>query len=330
MSDFPTQKETIAAFVRLKKDLVSLPSEIVEAACADNPWFSPAYVQHAASAVATWLMKEKLEAFVAPYPFPAQGQVGLVTAGNLPLVGFHDILCVLLSGAALALQPSRRDSVLMDFVIKKLCEYAPNLQAQISTHRTLPAHVDRLICTGSNQAVKHYKALFPKIPTLIRQNRTSVAILQDQMTEADLIGLANDVHLYNGLGCRNVSILLSVNHNNIFQLAVWNDLPNLYVHTRYTHKYQREKARLDWLGLDYATYGASLIVPTDAFAPPPMSILHHKQFPHMADLNDFILRNQAKIQTVVGRETAYGQSQYPALGDFADGWNTLEFLFSPS
>lgn len=311
----------------LKPVLEKIPDEVVGRACKINPWFSPFYIREAAKGIAQWLEEEKLSAFVNEYAIPEQrSTLGLITAGNLPLVGFHDILVGLLSGCKVNIQASRRDQVLTSWLVSKLSEASIELGNQITLYSSLPADIDCLIATGSDNAARYFRHHFSGIPKLIRGNRTSAAILREDTSEEELMALAKDVFLYNGLGCRNVSHLCTLENFELDRLSLWDTYPTLQLNDQYLAVYDREKAKMTWLGQSHFSAGKGLIVSSDTFNPPPMSVVRHLRFEDESTLNEWLGEHRSRMQCVVGKEVKFGESQSPKLYDYADGVDTMKFL----
>ena len=317
----------IDALIRLAPVLQNIPATVIERACKINPWFSPFYIQQAASGIVEWLDEEKLSAFVQQYDTPDQSlKLGLITAGNLPFVGFHDILVGLLSNCELFIQPSRRDRVLTEWLMTEIVRLAPGLGRKINFIEAVSAEIDCLIATGSDNAARYFRHHFPHIPKVIRGNRTSVAILHEEIQDDGLMKLAKDVFLYNGLGCRNVSHVCMPWNFDIERLGIWDAYPTAHLNKHYLAVFEREKAKANWLGKDFFTAGKSLIVPENSFSPPPMSIVRAVRFENVQECDTWLKKFRHKIQCIAGKEIQLGESQSPKLYDYADGVDTMKFL----
>ena len=185
-----------------------------ERASRENGWFIPAFVELATATIATnFLQKDILEKWVTPYKSKIENQkpiaigsknIGVVMAGNIPLVGFHDFLCVFISGHKAVIKPSSKDQVLIKHLVEKLEEYDPEIKSLVTFSEMLKG-CDAYIATGSNNSSRYFDYYFGKYPHIIRRNRTSVAVLTGEEMTADFEKLADDVYLYFGLGCRNVT-----------------------------------------------------------------------------------------------------------------------------
>src|ERR1700737_3445164 len=180
-------------------------------ASAQNGWFSPEFIEKAGQNIASeFLQKDKLSAWAQQYALPSETPapktIGLIMAGNIPLVGFHDFLCLFISGHRQIIKPSSRDEILLKHLVERLNSYEPSVMQFVSFAERLNG-CDAYIATGSNNSARYFDYYFAKYPHIIRRNRSSVAILNGRQTTPELEGLPMDVHLYFGLGCRNVTKL---------------------------------------------------------------------------------------------------------------------------
>ncbi len=304
-------------------------AEVQDTAMRKNPWFTPDSIHIAVQNIAKqYLQKEKLQKWLAAYEIPIQPKkVGIVMAGNIPLVGFHDFLCGYISGHTLLLKLSSKDEILIAHIIKKLAEWDPEVLGQIKIAEKLNG-CDAYIATGSNNTSRYFEEYFGKYPHIIRKNRTSVAILEGNETEEELEKLADDVFLYYGLGCRNVSQLYIPQGYDITKLfkpfAKYEDLIN---HNKYKNNYDYYLAIYLLNKVNCLTSGAVLLVEN----PSPfsaVSVLHY-QFYETKEKDALIdkLKASNEIQCIVAKDqTPFGISQCPALKDYADGVDTMQFL----
>ncbi|MBL7696779.1 MAG: acyl-CoA reductase, partial [Chitinophagaceae bacterium] len=182
-----------------------------EKAEMENPWFVPAFINYQLDHIASeYLDRKNLDALIRKYDIPADTpspkNVGIVMAGNIPLAGFHDFLAVFLSGHHQVIKPSSKDFTLIAHIINKLKEWEPAAGKYFSLADQLKG-CDAYIATGSNNSSRYFEYYFSRFPHIIRRNRTSAAILDGNETSTELEALADDVYLYFGLGCRNVTKL---------------------------------------------------------------------------------------------------------------------------
>ncbi|MBS1615291.1 MAG: acyl-CoA reductase [Bacteroidetes bacterium] len=298
-----------------------------EAAERENGWFTQHAIQQAVHHIAeAYLDAEKLRAFVASYPLPEPGKtVGIVMAGNIPLVGFHDLLCGILSGHRLRLKLSSKDSILMSHLLRILEEWAPDITSQIEVAGMLRG-CDAYIATGSNNSARYFEEYFGKYPSIIRRNRTSVAILDGSESEAELQALGDDVLRYFGLGCRNVTqICVPDGYNFSTLLRVFEAWKPLNDHHKYRNNYDYHLALFLLNRVPHFDNGCLLLTENELpFS--AVSVLHYRYYQDLEVLRKS-LKQSLDIQSIVGhQDLPFGTAQEPALGDFADGVDTLQFL----
>lgn len=296
-----------------------------------NGWFTQAFIGQATdSIVNNFLHAAKLEAFAAARNIPpVQLQpktIGLVMAGNIPLVGFHDWLCIFLSGHHVKIKPSSKDAVLIHHIIDTLAGWNPSIKTQTSFSDMLKG-CDAYIATGSNNSARYFDYYFSKYPHIIRRNRTSAAVLTGQETPEELGKLADDVNLYYGLGCRNVTKIWVPRHYNFVPLL---DAFKKYIgfadHNKYKNNYDYQLAILLLNHQYYMTNGAILLVENEAVFS-AISQLHYSFYDGNPAEIISALQNNPDIQCVIGKDAIpFGLAQNPELADFADGVDTMKFL----
>ncbi len=295
----------------------------------ENGWFSSEFVELAAHNIAThYLDKTALQNFASNLQSEAPStpkQVGIIMAGNIPLVGFHDFLCVFLSGHKSVIKVSTKDQVLIKQLIAKLIEWEPASANLISIQEMLKG-CDAYIATGSNNSSRYFEYYFGKFPNIIRKNRTSVAILTGKETSTDLDSLADDIFLYFGLGCRNVTkIYVPENYDFLPLIQSLGKYTYLGDHNKLKNNYDYNLALHMLNNKYYMTNGSILLVEETAIFS-PISQLNYEFY---VDINAVIqdVKNKEEIQCIVGKSgIAFGSSQKPSISDFADGVNTLSFL----
>jgi hypothetical protein len=302
-----------------------------------NPWFIQPFIDLAVkNIVQEFLQEEKLYEFAESAHIPLRAnttskQVGIVMAGNIPLVGFHDWLCVFLSGNQAVVKLSEKDNVLMAHLLEELKKIEPGLQQQ-TQFADLLIGCDAYIATGSNNTARYFDYYFGKYPSIIRRNRTSVAILDGTETEHELELLADDVHLFFGLGCRNVTQLrVPEGYDFVPLLEQFKKYNYFSEHHKYKNNYDYQLALL-LLNNQFYMANGSLLLSAQASVFSAISQLHYQFIPalpsskeHLDDLH--LLKQSADIQCIVGHGlTPFGKAQQPGLFDFADRVNTLEFL----
>jgi hypothetical protein len=296
----------------------------------ENQWFIPEFVEKATGNIAgEFLNPSFLQEWAGGYGIPVTQQnpktVGLVMAGNIPLVGFHDFLCVFISGHSPVIKPSSKDEVLIRHLVDKLLEWEPAVRNLVSFAERLKG-CDAYIATGSNNTGRYFDYYFGKYPHIIRKNRTSVAVLDDTETKEELEALSEDIMLYFGLGCRNITKLYVPREYNFIPLL---DTLRKYDYFMEFHKYKHNfDYHLALLIMSSKYYMSNdTVILTENNSPfSPVSQVH---FEFYSDINDVraVLENNTDIQCVVGHEhTPFGHSQSPSLSDYADGIDTMLFL----
>lgn len=322
--------QRLQALHQLRQSLLDIPEEILQKAENRNPWFTRAFLQQAIQTIVNeYLDHELLKNFSSAIPetLSHPKTIGVVMAGNIPLVGFHDVLCVYLSGHQGKFKAAEADTVLMRFVIDTLHHFDPNAITQIQLAERLNG-CDAYIATGSNQSAGHFEYYFGKHPNIIRRNRTSVAILEGNETPEELAALADDVYLYFGLGCRNIThIAVPENYNFEPLLHAFRKYDALKDHNKYRNNYDYQLALYILNGQFYMSNESVLLVENAALFS-PVSVLHYSFYSDAETLRNQWQEN-ADIQAIVGHGgLPFGSAQCPALNQYADGVNTLDFLLS--
>lgn len=248
-------------------------------------------------------------------------------AGNIPLVGFHDFLSVFLSGHSMTIKTSSKDEFLIKHLIKKLYEWENTIQNQVSFAEQLKG-CDAYIATGSNNSGRYFDYYFGKYPNIIRRNRTSVAILDGTETEKELESLADDIQLYFGLGCRNITQLhVPEGYDFIPLLDTLKKYAYLMDYHKYKHNYDYHLALLI-MGNKYYMNNDSIIITENISPFSPVSQVHYRFYSDKKQLEKELSDHQ-DIQCIVGKgHVPFGQAQFPSLMDYADGEDTMAFLKS--
>ena len=335
-------------------------------AAAANPWFTPEFIETAVRGIAAgFLQKDKLQAWADQYQLPDQPAlprtVGLVMAGNIPLVGFHDFLSIFISGHHQIIKPSQRDEILIRHLAEWLTTASPAAAQRIHFAERLNG-CDAYIATGSNNSARYFDYYFGKYPSLIRRNRTSVAVLTGQESLRELEGLADDVYQYFGLGCRNVTQLyVPENYDFLPLLTAFRKYDYLADLARYKHNYDYQLTLLI-LNKKYYLSNESILLTEDASPFSPISVVHYQYYrpgqpistlaPDHPDIQCVVARDlsaiaahqppaatlpaisalpdpsaaASEIGRPLGRPLPFGKAQHPGLTDYADGRDTLQFL----
>ena len=296
-----------------------------------NNWFTRDNVDRALRNIADeFLDKDKLNAFAGKYNLfqrdVAAKTIGLVFAGNIPLVGFHDWLCVVLCGHNALVKLSSKDDVLFPFVLNELHRIEPRFASQTTIAEQLK-NFDAVIATGSNNSARYFEHYFGKYPHIIRRNRSAVAVVDERTTPAELELLADDVFAYFGLGCRNVSKLYlhqGVSIDTVLQH--FDKYKHVLDHNKYRNNYDYRYTIVIMNQQPHHTNGSVLAVPDEAIST-PLSILHYEQYDSREALNQKLEQHKEEIQAIVGHGfIPFGHAQTPSLTEYADGVDVMEFL----
>ncbi|CAG5068912.1 hypothetical protein DYBT9623_01644 [Dyadobacter sp. CECT 9623] len=330
--------QRINAFANLGKFITSTENqEIVEDwvayAKSRNNWFTPENVTRSLEAIAReYLSREHLEKWAAQYPEPVSPKkVGVVMAGNIPAVGFHDALSVLISGHILLVKLSSDDTILITALLNKLVEIEPELTESI-------VFVDRLndsdayIATGSDNTARYFHYYFAKKPNIIRRNRTSVAILTGDETSQELEALGKDILQYFGLGCRNVSkVFVPSGYDFTKFYESIQHMDSLFLHNhKYFNNYEYNKSIFLINRVPHVDNGFLMITENKALVS-PISVLHFETYDDLEAVKSALKEAEEKVQCVIGHADLhgilpFGKSQEPGLFDYADGVDTMAFL----
>ncbi len=258
-------------------------------------------------------------------------RIAIIMAGNIPLVGFHDFLSVLISGHSVVVKQSSNDKHLLPFLAKYLEYVEESFKGKITFTEEKLSNFDAVIATGSNNTARYFEYYFKDKPSIIRKSRNSVAVITDKVTDEDFANLADDVFQYFGLGCRSVSKLYVPKG---FQFdAFFNGMfskKDIINNAKYANNYDYNKAVYLMSEFDLLENGF-LIIKEDESYSSPIATVFYEYYDNEIDLKIKLHQDKEKIQCIVAKnfienEVAFGQTQHPKLTDFADGVNTLEFL----
>lgn len=295
-----------------------------------NSWFTPEFIDLAVKNIAeNFLQEEPLSRLISQYHIPDEQSnpkaVGIVMAGNIPLVGFHDLICVFLSGHTARVKPSSKDHVLVQHLVEKLVEWNPEVAHHIQLSERLVG-CDAYIATGSNNTSRYFEYYFRNVPSIIRKNRTSVAILSGNETKEELERLADDVYQYFGLGCRNVTqIFVPRDYDFIPLLAAFRKYHHLADHNKYRNNYEYTLA-VHILNNRYYMTNESILMVEDLSPFSSIAQLHYQFYDDAAAVQSSLRQNDS-IQAIVGvGGLPFGGAQCPQITDYADGVDTMRFL----
>ena len=304
--------------------------EIKDRAARSNPWFAEVFVETSTKNIAIAFLDEKLlKQWTENYGLKAEigvpKNVGIVMAGNIPLVGFHDFLCVFISGHNITIKTSSKDDVLIKHLVGKMFEWNNDLAHIISFAERLNG-CDAYIATGSNNSSRYFEYYFGKYPSIIRKNRTSVAILTGDETKEELSLLADDIQQYFGLGCRNITKLYVPEKYDFIPLMEALKKYEFYADFhKYKHNFDYHLALLIMGNKLYMNNG-TIIFSEDTQLFSPISQINYEYYENKTQLTEILKSNQ-QVQCIVGNgNIPFGKAQQPSLTDYADGIDTMEFL----
>jgi hypothetical protein len=251
--------------------------------------------------------------------------VGLVMAGNIPLVGFHDFLCIFLTGNKMMIKASSKDEVLIKHLVAQLLSWDERLIDSILFTPMLKG-ADAYIATGSNNSGRYFDYYFKKYPHIIRRNRTSVAFLNGRETPGELDRLADDVHLYFGMGCRNVTKLyVPVGYDFVPMLEAFRKYSYFSDHHKYKNNYDYYLA-ISLLNNQYYMTNGSVLLLENKSVFSPIAVLNYEFYTDKKEVEKE-LEGSKDIQCICGKGyLPFGELQQPAVTDFADGVDTMLFL----
>ncbi len=299
-----------------------------------NAWFIPENLALALEGIAFMLQKSQLEHWLQQYQFLNNNRipkkVGVIMAGNIPGVGMHDAIAVLLSGHILYAKLSKDDTVLMTWLLNKLKVIEPSFLNFIVYTDQLK-DIEALIATGSDNSSRYFEYYFSKIPHIIRKNRTSLAILDGNESKDDIMNLGKDIFTYFGLGCRNISkLLIPQNYDlTLFFEAIY---PFNWVleNRKYANNYEYNRA-IYLMNQEEFLDNNFLLIKESTEMVSPIGVLYYSRYSNTDQVLDLLNENSAKIQCIAvsnpkGKEVRFGQAQKPNVWDYADGIDTLSFL----
>lgn len=310
------------------KDLIALSQ-------SHNGWFTPEQVYFAVQSWAEALKEENLNGWLAPYELTVvkPKTVGLILAGNIPLVGFHDFLSVLISGHKVIVKTSSNDQHLIRFLANYIISIEPKWSNYISFTDGKLENFDAIIATGSNNTARYFEFYFKDKPSIIRKNRNSVAVLNGKESHEDLVNLGEDIFRYFGLGCRNVSKLFVPKGYSFetFFKAIY-EYRDVIFYEKYSNNYDYNKAVFLMSNFKLLD-NEFLTLKEDAGYASPVSSVFYEYYDDVADLQKRLTEEAEQIQCIVSNNLInnsipFGQTQQPKLWDYADNVDTLRFLYA--
>jgi len=312
-------------------------STLIEGTLAQNAWFTNDSVKLALGALGGALRDDKIKKWLSNYNInvpKSPKTIGIVMAGNIPLVGFHDLLCTLVSGNNVLAKLSSKDQVLYGIVKDILVKIDPSFEWKIKFTDGALKNIDAIIATGSDNSARYFEYYFNKYPNIIRKNRNSICILSGDETAEELKNLGDDIFTYFGLGCRNVSFLM-VPENYKFDcffeaIERFNFVGN---HNKYANNYEYQKAIYMMNRIPVYDNGFVLLKPDDSLSS-PIGVINYMFYNSKNEVDNFVEVNKHKIQCVVSKTNwafntyGLGMAQQPELWDYADNIDTLSFLLN--
>lgn len=310
-------------------------------ASVSNPWFDMSFINYTISQWAKLLKETELKKWVAPYSISDYNdnpkKVAVVMAGNIPIVGMHDFVSVLITGNIFIGKCSHKDDVLLPAIANLLCKIQPKFKDYIIFESHILPKFDKIIATGSDSTAKYFNKYVGKYPSIIRKNMNSVAVIDDTTSKDELSALADDICLYFGLGCRSVSKIYIPDNVNIsdviFGIEKYRTL--FSNHHRYSNNYVYRKSIYLINNTDNIHDNGFMLFQEDTSFLSPISVINYQKYSNLKDVIEEIKANADRIQCVVGSKklrgllnnvVSYGLSQQPQLSDYADGVDTISFL----
>lgn len=308
---------------------------LIELSQSHNGWFTPEQVFFAVQSWAEALKEENLNRWLSHYDFTnvQPKSIGLILAGNIPLVGFHDFLSVLISGHKVIVKTSSNDQKLLPFLANYLISVDERMADCIHFTEGKLEHFDAVIATGSNNTARYFEYYFKDKPSIIRKNRNSVAVLNGKESHEDLVNLGEDIFRYFGLGCRNVSKLFvpkDYDFQPFFQ-AIY-EYKDVIFYEKYSNNYDYNKAVFLMSNFKLLD-NEFLTLKEDSSYASPISSVFYEYYDRIEDITAQLQSDSDQIQCIVSNglipnSIPFGQTQKPQLWEYADNVDTLAFLIS--
>ena len=310
---------------------------LIKEVCYHNPWFTKEFVLEALRGIRLMLKRENLELWVSGYPElktkkTSPGNIGIVMAGNIPLVGFHDLLSVLISGNRVIGKPASKDAHLIKAIADILITIRPELKERITLMEDRLTGIDAIIATGSNNTSRYFNYYFRNIPRIIRKNRNSIALLTGSETDAQIADLGRDIFTFFGLGCRNVTKLyLPENFDLTRIMRIYESYGYLYDHNKYGNNVNYYRTVYLMNQVHFLDNGSMLLTENPGFSS-PVGVVYFEKYSDIENVKRTIEENRDLLQCIVSMEPVTadtlfpGNTQMPLPWDYADGVDTLKFL----
>jgi hypothetical protein len=324
-----TRKENVLHNDMFFNDFVSL----IKLSQSHNRWFTEDQVTFAVQSWSKALTAENLDKWLSPYSIPNNNPktIGLILAGNIPLVGFHDFISVIITGNRALVKTSSNDQHLLPFLAKYLVAVEPGLESYMNITEGKLEKFDAVIATGSNNTARYFEYYFKDKPAIIRKNRNSAAVLTGSESKEELIALGEDIFRYFGLGCRNVSKLFvpqGYDFKNFFE-AIY-EYRDVIHYEKYANNYDYNKAVFLMSNFKLLD-NEFLTLKEDASYASPISSIFYEYFNDIEEVKAKLKADNEQIQCIVSNGAVdnsidFGQTQNPQLWDYADNVDTIDFL----
>ncbi len=308
---------------------------LIQLSQSHNGWYTSENVYFSIQSWAKALTEENIDQWLSTYTFEPKEpkNIGLILAGNIPLVGFHDFLSVLISGNNVLIKTSSNDQFLLPFLAKYLIAIEPEFSTKITFVEGKLENFDAVIATGSNNTARYFEYYFKSKPNIIRKNRNSVAVLNGEETKEQLAALGEDIFRYFGLGCRNVSKIFvpkGYSFDSFFE-AIF-EYQNVIHYEKYANNYDYNKAVFLMSNFKLLDNGF-LTIKEDSNYTSPISSVFYEYYDNLEDLQSRLQTEHEQIQCIVSNNLvensiAFGQTQKPNLWDYADNVDTISFLLT--
>lgn len=300
----------------------------------NNNWFTPTQTKVAFEALTEFLDEKKLISWLKSYQLETPDQpknIGIMMAGNIPAVGFHDLLCVLVAGHRASVKLSSSDAISIKWLVDKLIQIEPRFEKEVTFEEMLKGK-DAYIATGSDNSARYFDYYFGKYPHIIRKNRTSIGVITGEESKEQLSLMGEDIFQYFGLGCRNISKIYVKNEKNLMDLldsiAKYSYVAD---HHKYHNNYEYNKSIFLVNKEPHLDNGFLLLKESEELVS-PIGVLYYEYYQDKKDLERKIKALEDKVQCVVSNKgwyqesLSFGNAQCPTLNDYADGVDTIAFL----
>ena len=282
------------------------------------------------------LRKEKLENWISKYNLQnVKYKVAIIMAGNFPLAGLHDLICVIITGNKAIIKPSSNDKILINFFVEFLHEKFTETTKIIEITTEKLGDFDKVIATGSNNTFNYFEYYFRDKSSLLRKNRNSIAVLSGYESENELKLLSDDIFIYFGLGCRNISKIFVPTGYDISQLKNKFDKYSYIInHNKYSNNYNYQKT-IKIMNNDVFVDCDFFLMSQSKEINPPISIIYYDYYDDISQVSNFINEKRNQIQCIVtnlqiDNSTGFGDAQDPKLDQYADNTDTINFLLTSS